>query len=38
LQVAPEREESSRFLKKTAQKFLLLWAMGVVPDNAHGPD
>jgi hypothetical protein len=31
-------EESSRFLKKTAQKFLVRWAMGVVSDNAHGPD
>jgi hypothetical protein len=24
-------------LKKAAQKLLLLWAMGVVGDNAHGP-
>jgi hypothetical protein len=23
-------------LEKAAQKFLLLWATGVVPDNAHG--
>ena len=30
-------EESSRFLKKAAQKLLLCWAMGVVGDNAHGP-
>jgi hypothetical protein len=30
-------EESSRFLKKAAQKLLLLWAMGVVTDKAHGP-
>jgi hypothetical protein len=29
-----------RFLgeKKAAQKLLLLWAMGVVGDNAHGPE
>jgi hypothetical protein len=31
------REESSRFLKKAAQKLLLCWAMGCVGDNAHGP-
>jgi hypothetical protein len=30
-------EESSRFLKKAAQKLLLCWAMGVVADTAHGP-
>jgi hypothetical protein len=24
--------------KKAAQNFLLIWAMGVVADNAHGPD
>jgi hypothetical protein len=30
-------KESSRFLKKAAQKFLLCWAMGVVDANAHGP-
>jgi hypothetical protein len=30
-------EESGRFLKKTAQKLLLCWAMGFVSDNAHGP-
>jgi hypothetical protein len=30
-------EESGRFLKKAAQKFLLCWAMGFVRDNAHGP-
>jgi hypothetical protein len=33
-----ERKESGRFLKKAAQKFLLLWAKGVVADNALGPD
>ncbi|HEY1856315.1 hypothetical protein [Acidocella sp.] len=31
-------KESGRFLKKAAQKFLRRWAMGVVTDNAHGPD
>jgi hypothetical protein len=31
-------KESSRFLKKAAQKFLLCWVMGVVADNAHDPD
>jgi hypothetical protein len=31
-------KESSRFLKKAAQKLLLCWAMGVVGDNAHGPN
>jgi hypothetical protein len=30
-------KESSRFLKKAAQKLYLCWAMGVVGDNAHGP-
>jgi hypothetical protein len=30
-------EGSGRFLKKAAQKFLFLWAMGVVTDKAHGP-
>ncbi|HEY1858160.1 hypothetical protein [Acidocella sp.] len=30
-------KESSRFLKKAAQKFLLRWAMGVVANNANGP-
>jgi hypothetical protein len=30
-------EESSRFLKKAAQKLLLCWAMGCVSDNAHDP-
>jgi hypothetical protein len=30
-------KESSRFLKKAAQKFLLCWVMGVVGDNAHDP-
>jgi hypothetical protein len=29
--------ESSRFLKKAAQKLLLCWAMGCVSDNAHAP-
>jgi hypothetical protein len=24
--------------KKVAQKLLLCWAMGIVDDNAHGPD
>ncbi|HEY1856785.1 hypothetical protein [Acidocella sp.] len=24
--------------KKAAQNFFLCWAMGVVPDNAQGPD
>jgi hypothetical protein len=24
--------------KKAAQNFLLIWAMGVGRDNAHGPD
>jgi hypothetical protein len=32
------REESGRFLKKAAQKFLRCWVMGVVGDNAYGPD
>jgi hypothetical protein len=31
-------EESSRFLKKAAQKLLLCWDMGCVGDKAHGPD
>ena len=31
------REESGRFLKKAAQKFLFAWAMGVVGTSAHGP-
>jgi hypothetical protein len=31
-------QESGRFLKKAAQKLLLCWAMGVGPDNAHGPN
>src|ERR1700722_19032972 len=31
-------KESSRFLKKAAQKFLLCWAAGCVGDKAHGPD
>ncbi|HEY1855889.1 hypothetical protein [Acidocella sp.] len=31
-------EESGRFLKKAAQKFLLIWVMGVVTDNAHDPN
>jgi hypothetical protein len=30
-------KESSRFLKKAAQKLLLCWAMGVVAAAAHGP-
>jgi hypothetical protein len=30
-------EESGRFLKKAAQKFLRCWAMGVVADEAHDP-
>jgi hypothetical protein len=30
-------KESSRFLKKAAQKLLLCWAMGVVGDEAHAP-
>jgi hypothetical protein len=30
-------EESSRFLKKAAQKLLLRWAAGVVGDKAHDP-
>jgi hypothetical protein len=30
-------KESSRFLKKAAQKLLLCWAMGFVGDDAHGP-
>jgi hypothetical protein len=29
--------ESSRFLKKAAQKLLLCWVMGVVGANAHDP-
>jgi hypothetical protein len=33
-----EGEESGRFLKKAAQKFLLCWGMGGVSDNAHAPD
>jgi hypothetical protein len=32
-----EEEESSRFLKKAAQKLLLCWVVGVVRDIAHGP-
>jgi hypothetical protein len=31
------KEESSRFLKKAAQKLLRCWVMGVVADTAHGP-
>jgi hypothetical protein len=31
-------EVSGRFLKKAAQKFLFLWVMGGVSDNAYGPD
>jgi hypothetical protein len=31
------KKESSRFLKKTAQKLSLCWGMGVVADTAHGP-
>jgi hypothetical protein len=31
-------EESSRFLKKAAQKLFLCWAMGVVGDKAHSPN
>jgi hypothetical protein len=31
------REESSRFLKKAAQKFLLCWVPGAVSDNARSP-
>ncbi|HEY1856354.1 hypothetical protein [Acidocella sp.] len=31
-------EEIGRFLKKAAQKPLLIRAMGVVADDAHGPD
>jgi hypothetical protein len=29
--MAPQRQESGRFLKKAAQKLLLCWAMGVSP-------
>jgi hypothetical protein len=29
--------EKSRFLKKAAQKLLLIWAMGADGANAHGP-
>jgi hypothetical protein len=32
------RKESSRFLKKAAQKLLLCWGMGGVPDSAHAPN
>jgi hypothetical protein len=32
-----QNKESRRFLKKTPQKLLLCWFMGVVPDNAHEP-
>jgi hypothetical protein len=32
------REESSRFLKKAAQKLFLCWAVGVVTDIAHDPN
>jgi hypothetical protein len=32
------KAKSGRFLKKAAQKFLLCWAMGIVTDNAHGPN
>ncbi|HEY1856518.1 hypothetical protein [Acidocella sp.] len=31
-------KESSRFLKKAAQKLFLCWAMGCVGDNANGPE
>jgi hypothetical protein len=31
------REESSRFLKKAAQKLLLCWVMGIIADAAHDP-
>ncbi|HEY1857354.1 MAG TPA: hypothetical protein VGG47_08635 [Acidocella sp.] len=33
-----QMQESGRFLKKAAQKFLLHWAMGVVTDHAHSPN
>jgi predicted RNA binding protein YcfA (HicA-like mRNA interferase family) len=33
-----QQRGSSRFLKKAAQKFLLIWSMGVVADTAHGPN
>jgi hypothetical protein len=31
------RKEAALF-EKSAQKLLLCWAMGVVADNAHGPN
>jgi hypothetical protein len=31
-------KESSRFLKKAAQKLFLCWVMGVGADNAHDPN
>ncbi|HEY1856523.1 hypothetical protein [Acidocella sp.] len=36
-QQASRIEESSRFLKKAAQKLLLCRAWGVVADTAHSP-
>jgi hypothetical protein len=33
-----DEKESSRFLKKAAQKLLLCWGMGCVAANAHGPN
>jgi hypothetical protein len=36
--ISQRQKESSRFLKKAAQKFLLCWGMGVVADTAHGPE
>jgi hypothetical protein len=32
-----QMKESSRFLKKAAQKLLLCWVMGCVTDTAHDP-
>jgi hypothetical protein len=31
-----QREQSSRFLKKAAQKLLVAWACGVATSTAHG--
>jgi hypothetical protein len=34
----PQKVSKKPLLGKAAQKFLLIWGMGVVPDNAHAPD
>jgi hypothetical protein len=32
-----KRKEGLLFVNKKKQKTLLIWAMGVIGDNAHGP-